>query len=67
MYPENHRAWGNLGWCFAYLGNKTEAIKCYEKPSIDPIYELAIESLEWVKGRTERELVAEGMLVIVRP
>jgi tetratricopeptide (TPR) repeat protein len=63
MYPENYRAWGNLGCCFAYLGDKKEAIKCYKKAlSIEPDYEFARESLDWVKGQTEKQLFAEGML-----
>ena len=62
MYPEDYSAWGNLGCCFAYLGDKKEAIKCYKKSlSIEPDYEFGKKSLEWVKGQTEKQLFADGM------
>ena len=46
MYPENYRAWGNLGSCYANLGRKKDAIECYERAlAIAPNYELAKKNL----------------------
>ncbi|ODS37852.1 MAG: hypothetical protein A7315_03585 [Candidatus Altiarchaeales archaeon WOR_SM1_79] len=62
MYPENYKAWGNLGNCFAGLGRKKKAIECYKKAlSLKPDYEFARKNLELIKGKSEEELAATGM------
>ena len=67
MYPENYKAWGNLGNCFAYLGNKKEAIKCYNKAlSLDPEYEFARNNLELIKNQTEKQLATMATLGVMR-
>ncbi|MFQ5974779.1 MAG: tetratricopeptide repeat protein [Candidatus Hydrothermarchaeales archaeon] len=63
MYPENYKAWGNLGNCFAFLGDKKKAIKCYEKAlSLEPGYEFSKKNLELIKGRTKDQLATMGVL-----
>ncbi|MFQ5885446.1 MAG: tetratricopeptide repeat protein [Thermoplasmata archaeon] len=63
MYPENYKAWGNLGNCLAYLGNKKGAIKCYERSlSLEPGYEHAKRALETVREQTEEQLGIMGVL-----
>ncbi|MFQ6107349.1 MAG: SEC-C metal-binding domain-containing protein [Thermoplasmata archaeon] len=63
MYPDNFRAWGNLGICLAYMGDKEGAIDCLERSlSLNPSYECAKRGLEFVKGRTEETLARIGML-----
>ncbi|MEW5759919.1 MAG: tetratricopeptide repeat protein, partial [Candidatus Thermoplasmatota archaeon] len=50
MYPESYKAWGNLGRCYASLGNKKEAIRCYKRAlSIEPNYEFAKKNLIAIK------------------
>ena len=63
MYPENYKAWGNLGNCLALLGNKKRAITCYQKAlAINPDYEFAKKNLESIKDISEKDLVLQGML-----
>lgn len=67
MHPENYKAWGNLGICLAYLGNKKDAIKCYKNALlIEPGYEFAKKNLEWVKNQTEEQLATMGVLGAIR-
>ena len=62
MYPENYRAWGNLGSCYANLGGKRDAIECYEKAlSIEPNYELAKKNLAAIRDVKEEDLVMMGL------
>ncbi|MEW5937602.1 MAG: tetratricopeptide repeat protein [Candidatus Thermoplasmatota archaeon] len=67
IYPDHYKAWGNLGNCFAYLGNKKKAIECYEKAlSIQPAYALAKKNLEVIKPQDERHLAVVGLLGAMR-
>jgi len=62
MYPENYKAWGNLGNCFVCMGMKKEAIKCYKKAlSIEPGYEFARKNWDNIKDMPEEELANRGM------
>jgi tetratricopeptide (TPR) repeat protein len=63
MYPENYKAWGNLGNSLAYLGVKEKAIRCYKKAlEINPEYEFAKKNLASIKDMPEEVLGLQGML-----
>ena len=65
-WPEHYKAWGNLGVCLAYLGNKEEGIECLKNAlSIEPSYELARTNLEYVEKRTVDELTAMAVLAAI--
>jgi tetratricopeptide (TPR) repeat protein len=63
MYPENYKAWGNLGNSYAYLGAKKEAIRCYHNSlEINPEYEFAKKNLASIKDMSEEVLGLQGIL-----
>jgi len=62
MYPENYKAWANLGNSLAYLGAKKEAIKCYKKAlAINSEYAFAQKNLESIKNIPEKILLMRGV------
>jgi len=62
MYPENYKAWANLGVSCAYCGSKKEAIRFFKKAlSINPEYTFAQERLVDIRGKTEKELAMIGI------
>lgn len=63
MYPENYKAWGNLGAALSYLGAKQKSIKCYKTAlSINPNYEFARKNIKIVKDTPEDVLAMQGFL-----
>jgi tetratricopeptide (TPR) repeat protein len=63
MYPENYKAWANLGVSCAYCGSKKEALHFFKKAlSINPDYTFAQERLTDVEGKTEKQLAMMGVL-----
>lgn len=62
MYPENYKAWANLGNSLACLGAKKEAIKCYKKAlAFNPEYASAQKNLESIKNIPEKILLMQGV------
>jgi len=67
MYPENYKAWANLGVSCAYCGSKNKAMRFFKKAlSINPEYTFAQERLEDIGGKTEKELAVIGMAGALR-
>ena len=63
LYPENYKAWGNLGNCYALLGDTQQAIRSYKKAlALEPGYEFAKRNLSMVKKCSKDELMARGVL-----
>lgn len=62
MYPWFHHAWGNLGTCYAYLGQKDVAKYCFKKAlSIEPDYDFAKQRLAFIEDKTKQQLAMFGM------
>ncbi len=62
MYPENYKAWGNMGASYASLSKKEDAIKCLRKSlAINPRYKLAKNNLKAIEnynlGIDDKELL----------
>jgi tetratricopeptide (TPR) repeat protein len=66
MYPEQYKAWGNLGSSLANLGLKEAAIMCLERAlEIKPDYQVAKENLAHVKEMSEEKCEALRALAVV--
>lgn len=66
MYPEQYKAWGNLGSSLANLGLKEAAIMCLERAlEIKPDYQVAKENLAHVKEMSEEKCEALTALAVV--
>lgn len=67
MYPENYKAWGNLGSALSYLGAKQDSIKCYKTAlSINPNYGFARKNIKIAKDTPEDVLAMQGFLGAMR-
>jgi len=67
LYPEHYKAWSNLGCCYAYLGHKDEAMKCYERAlEIKPDYDFPKRNMESIRDASEEGLAAMGVLGAIR-
>ncbi len=62
MYPSFHHAWGNLGSCYARLGQKDQAEFYFKKALfIQPDYEFAKQGLAFIENNTEEALAMYGV------
>lgn len=62
MYPRFHNAWGNLGTCYAYLGQKDMAKYCLNRAlAIEPDYDFAKQRLAYIEDKTEEQLAMFGI------
>ncbi len=58
MYPENYKAWGNMGASYVSLGKKEESLRALRKSlSVNPKYEIAKKNLKIVENLSEKELM----------
>jgi tetratricopeptide (TPR) repeat protein len=63
MYPLFYHAWGNLGSCYAYIGEKEHAEYSLKKAlSIQPDYDFAKERLAFIKDKTDKQLSMYGII-----
>lgn len=61
MYPENYKAWGNMGASYASLGKKEDALKYLKKSLlINPKYKIAKRNLKIIEELSEKELIRKA-------
>ncbi len=63
MYPLFYHAWGNLGSCYAYIGEKENAEYSLKKAlSLQPDYDFAKKQLEFINDKTNKQLSMYGII-----